>query len=40
VLSERTVEHHVAAIFDKLGVGTRAEASAQAVRLGVTDQPG
>ena len=34
VLSERTIDHHVAAILRKLRVKTRAEATAQAVRLG------
>jgi DNA-binding CsgD family transcriptional regulator/tetratricopeptide (TPR) repeat protein len=34
-LSERTVGHHVSAILRKLDVRTRAEASAEAVRLGV-----
>lgn len=31
VISERTVEHHVAAILDKLGVGTRASIAAYVV---------
>jgi DNA-binding CsgD family transcriptional regulator len=35
VLSERTVDHHVGAILRKLGVRTRAQASAEAVRLGL-----
>lgn len=39
-LSERTVEHHVAAILDKLGARTRAEAGAHAVRLGVAGEAG
>jgi DNA-binding CsgD family transcriptional regulator/tetratricopeptide (TPR) repeat protein len=38
VLSERTVDHHVGAILRKLGVRTRAQASAEAVRLGLTGQ--
>jgi DNA-binding NarL/FixJ family response regulator len=34
-VSERTVDHHVSAILRKLSVRTRAEASSEAVRLGV-----
>ncbi|SNR30260.1 helix-turn-helix transcriptional regulator [Blastococcus mobilis] len=34
-LSKRTVEHHVGSIFAKLGVATRAEALAYAIRHGV-----
>ena len=36
VLSDRTVAHHVGAILRKLGVRTRTQASAEAVRLGLT----
>jgi DNA-binding NarL/FixJ family response regulator len=36
VLSERTIAHHVRAILRKLGVRNRSQASAEAVRLGLT----
>jgi DNA-binding CsgD family transcriptional regulator len=36
VLSERTVDHHVSAILRKLDAETRGEASARAMRLGLT----
>jgi DNA-binding NarL/FixJ family response regulator len=35
VVSEKTVDHHVSAVLRKLGVQTRGEASAEAVRLGL-----
>jgi DNA-binding CsgD family transcriptional regulator/tetratricopeptide (TPR) repeat protein len=38
VVSERTVGHHVGAILRKLGVSTRAQAGAEAVRLGIVSQ--
>jgi DNA-binding CsgD family transcriptional regulator/tetratricopeptide (TPR) repeat protein len=37
-LSPRTIDHHVSAILRKLSVKTRAEASLEAVRLGVVRQ--
>jgi DNA-binding CsgD family transcriptional regulator len=36
VLSQKTVDHHVSAILRKLNARTRGEASAQAIRLGLT----
>jgi hypothetical protein len=35
-VSAKTVDHHVSAILRKLAVHTRGEASAEAVRLGLT----
>jgi DNA-binding CsgD family transcriptional regulator/tetratricopeptide (TPR) repeat protein len=37
-LSPKTVDHHISAILRKLDVRTRGEASAEAVRLGITSQ--
>jgi DNA-binding CsgD family transcriptional regulator len=39
VVSERTVGHHVSAVLRKLDARTRGEASAEAVRLGLTAAP-
>jgi hypothetical protein len=39
VISERTVGHHVSVILRKLDVHTRGEASAKAVRFGLTAAP-
>jgi DNA-binding NarL/FixJ family response regulator len=38
VVSPKTVDHHVSAILAKLGVSSRREAGAEAVRLGVSLQ--
>ena len=40
VLSERTVDHHVSAVLAKLGVQTRAQAVAVAVRDGIVSDGG
>jgi DNA-binding CsgD family transcriptional regulator/tetratricopeptide (TPR) repeat protein len=37
IVSEKTVDHHVSAILRKLGVRSRGEAGAEAIRLGLTD---
>jgi DNA-binding NarL/FixJ family response regulator len=39
-LSPKTVDHHVSAILRKLSVRTRAEASSEAVRLGLAPPSG
>jgi DNA-binding NarL/FixJ family response regulator len=38
-LSPKTVEHHVAAVLDKLGVRTRGDAASAAHRLGIPAHP-
>ncbi len=38
-ITERTAGHHVSSILGKLGVGTRAEAAAVAVRQGIASKP-
>jgi DNA-binding CsgD family transcriptional regulator/tetratricopeptide (TPR) repeat protein len=40
VVSEKTVDHHVSAVLRKLDVRTRAEATARAVKLGITAKDG
>jgi DNA-binding NarL/FixJ family response regulator len=40
VLSVRTVDHHVATIFDKLDVSTRRAAGRRAAELGLARPPG
>lgn len=37
--SPQTIDHHVSAIFEKLGVGSRAEAVTAAFALGIVNRP-
>ena len=39
-ISKKTVEHHISAIFTKLGVATRAEAARAAAQLGPANRGG
>jgi hypothetical protein len=38
VVSAKTVDHHVSSVLAKLGVATRGERRAEAVRLGLQDR--
>lgn len=38
-ITQKTASHHVSNVLAKLGVGGRAEAAAEAVRLGITSPP-
>lgn len=38
-ISKKTVKNHLASIFEKLGVGDRAQAAVEAIRLGIAPGP-
>jgi DNA-binding NarL/FixJ family response regulator len=40
IVSQRTAEHHVAAVLTKLGASTRREAARRASELGLDSRPG